>query len=50
MSKLNRYQNYEQETNRDAYDYEKRRYEQEEAYWENISRELDRDYFGDCDE
>jgi len=43
---LNRYQDYECETNQDAYEYEKRQYEREEAYRENIDRELERDYFG----
>ena len=42
---LNRYQDYECETNQDAYEYEKRQYEREEAYRENIGRELERDYF-----
>jgi hypothetical protein len=30
MSVFNPYKNYEQETNRDAYEYEKRQYEKEE--------------------
>ena len=42
---LNRYQDYEHETNQDAYEYEKRCFEREEAYWNSISRENERDYF-----
>jgi hypothetical protein len=42
---LNRYQDYERETNQDAYEYEKRCFEREETYWNNISRENERDYF-----
>lgn len=45
MSVFNRYQDYELETTQDAYEYEKRHYEREEAYRENIRRELERDYF-----
>jgi hypothetical protein len=48
--KLNRYQNYEIETNNDAYEYEKRQCEREEIYWRNLDREIDREYFGDRDE
>ena len=40
---FNRYQDYE--TNKDAYEYEKRQYEREERYREEISREIDREYF-----
>jgi hypothetical protein len=43
---LNRYQDYERETNQDAYEYEKRQYEREETYWKDIDRELERNYFG----
>lgn len=45
-SPFNSYQDYKNETNRDAYEYEKRQYEQEEIYREEISREIDREYFG----
>jgi hypothetical protein len=46
MHPLNRYSYYELETNQDAYEYKKRCYEQDEAYWQNISRKNERDYFG----
>jgi hypothetical protein len=46
---FNRHQDYEQETNKDAYDYESRCFEREERYREDIRRELDRDYFGDSE-
>jgi hypothetical protein len=49
MSVFNRYQNYENETNQDAYEYEKRHYESEEIYRENIRREVDQDYFREVD-
>jgi len=44
---FNHYQNYENETNKDAYEYEKRQYIQEERYREELSREIDREYFGE---
>lgn len=44
---FNRYQDYENETNKDAYEYEKRQYEREERYRDEISREIDREYFGE---
>lgn len=50
MCSLNRYTNYEYETNKDAYEYEKRQYEKEEKYWNEIDKELERDYFGIRDE
>ena len=37
---------YEQQTNKAAYEYEKRQYEKEEARREEIRKELERDYFG----
>lgn len=46
VSIFNRYQNYEQETDQDVYEYKKCCYEREEAYRERIRRELERDYFG----
>lgn len=46
-SSFNRYQDYENETNKDAYEYEKRQYEQEEKYREKLSREIDKEYFGE---
>ena len=46
-SPFNPYQNYESETNRDAYEYEKRQYEREETRREEISNEIDREYFGE---
>lgn len=48
-SPFNRYQDYDEETNQAAYEYEKRQYEREEAYREEISREVDREYFGEED-
>lgn len=50
MHPLNRYRDYESETNNDAYEYEKRCYEREERYWAEIDNELERDYFGSYDE
>lgn len=47
---LNRYQNYEQEANKDAYEHEKRQCEREEEYWRELDREFDREYFGDREE
>lgn len=47
MSIFSIYQNYEQETNRDAYEYEKRVHEEDDRRREEIRREIDRDYFGD---
>ena len=44
-SPFNRYQDYEVETNNDAYEYMKRNYEKEESYRRSIREELDRDYF-----
>ena len=46
---FNSYQDYENETNQDAYEYEKRQYEREETYREELSRETDREYFGEGD-
>lgn len=48
-SLFNRYQNWNDFNNNDdwARDYEYRHFEQEEAYRQEISREVDRDYFGD---
>lgn len=46
---FNRYQDYEREANKDAYEYEKRCYDQEERYREAMREELDMDYFGDCE-
>jgi hypothetical protein len=46
-SPFNSYQDYENETNKDAYEYEKRQYEREERYREELSREIDREYFGE---
>ena len=45
MNEINRYQDYEQETNRDAYAYEKRHYEEEKSYRRRIDDELEREYF-----
>jgi len=45
-SPFNRYQDYERQTNKAAYGYEKRQYELEEARREKIREELERDYFG----
>ena len=45
----NRYQDYELETNKDAYEYEKRQFEREERYWWGISRENDRMLYGEED-
>lgn len=42
----NRYQNYELETNQDAYEYLKRQYEREEKYWWEISRMNDEMLYG----
>lgn len=42
---MNHYKNYEQETNDDAYKYEKRCYDEEELRHEHIRRELERDFF-----
>ena len=42
---FNKYQDYENETNQDAYDYKKRCYEREELYREQVREELERDYF-----
>jgi hypothetical protein len=47
VSIFSMYQNYETETNRDAYEYEKRVHEEDDRRREKIRRELDRDYFGD---
>lgn len=46
---LNRYQSYERETNQDAYEYEKRQYEREEKYWEELDREINREYFAESE-
>ena len=48
-SPFNPYQDYENETNQDAYEYEKRQYEREEIYREELSREIDKAYFGEED-
>jgi len=42
----NRYQDYELETNQNAYEYEKRQYEGEERYWWEISRMNDEMLYG----
>jgi len=44
---LNRYQNWQEETNPSMRNYEREQYEIEEAYWAEIDRELGQDYFGD---
>lgn len=46
---LNHYQNYENETNQNAYEYEKRQCEHEETYWRDLDREVDKEYFDDRD-
>ena len=46
---FNPYQDYENETKKDAYEYEKRQYEREEVYREEISREIDRELYGEED-
>ena len=47
---MNRYQNYDLETNKDAYDYEKRQYDREQLYRQEIKQELERDYFRNYNE
>ncbi len=42
----NRYQDYERETNLDEYEYKKRRFEEEERYWWEISRMNDEMLYG----
>lgn len=44
---FNRYQDYDQESNRDAREYEKRCYEREERFHEDIRMDLDKEYYGD---
>ena len=46
---FNPYQDYENEINKDAYEYEKRQYEREEVYREEIRREIDRELYGEED-
>jgi len=46
---LNRYQNYKEETNHDAYEYEKRRHDEEEAYWRRLDEEIERDLYREYD-
>ena len=46
---LNRYQNYKEETNYDAYEYEKRRHDEEEAYWRRLDEEIERDLYREYD-
>lgn len=48
-SPFNKYQNWNDFHTEDdwARDYERRCYEREETYRQEISREVDRDYFGD---
>lgn len=50
MHPLNRYGNYDLETNESAREYECRQYEREEGYWCSIDREIERDYFGVSEE
>lgn len=50
MYKLNKYQDYENETNQDMYEYEKRCYEEEELRRERIRQELERDYFNNWED
>jgi len=47
---LNRYQNYKEETNHDAYEYEKRRHDEEEVYWKRLDKEIERDLYKEYDE
>ncbi len=47
---LNRYQNYKEETNRDAYEYEKRRHDEEESYWRRLNEEIERDLYRERDQ
>ena len=49
-SPFNRYQDYEAETNSDAYEYEKRCFEEEEEYRKAIDEEIERYYFGNMGE
>lgn len=50
MHELNRYRNYDEETNSDARDYEKRCFEEEEECRNAIDEEIERYYFGNMGE
>jgi len=46
---LNRYQNYKEETSHDAYEYEKRRHDEEDAYRRRLNEEIERDLYREYD-